>query len=154
MKRRVLGLGALALLVVALGGWWWSRMTPPVTEAEARRYLGRIVEAAEARDLDRVCRLNGAQANCRETLRYIGGPDTVPTEPPRVVGTRYYAERDGDTAGRVLVVEGIDGRGKSYRTEVFVFRENRFNFKATNAVYWSGAKFIEDGVVTPNPLPS
>lgn len=95
--------------------------------------------AAQARDLERVCHLNGAYLNCRRTMDYAGGTGAVPSEPPVVTGTRYHPKEPGGTAGRVLVVEGKDGLGRPYRTEVFVFRENRFHFKAINAVYWSGS---------------
>lgn len=149
MKRRVLGLGGVLLLAALLGFWWWTRLTPPVTEAEARAYLDKIVAAAEARDFDRMCRLNGAVSNC-ETQLQLAGRDTVPAEPPRVTGSRYHPKKPGGTAGRVLILEGIDGRGKPYRTEVFVFRENRYNFKAINAVYWSNFGFGDDDTTAPD----
>lgn len=115
-------------------------MTPPVTEAEARAYLGQLVAAGRARDFDRLCRLNGSVLNCRRALD-TGMRNAVPADPPRVSGTRYYPKQPGGTAGRVLFVEGTTSCGKPYRTEVFVFRENRFHFKATNAVYWSNYTF-------------
>jgi hypothetical protein len=49
-----------------------------------------------------------------------------------------------DTAGRILVVRGMDGAGNPYESEVLVFRENRRGFKAINAVYWSNATIIEN----------
>lgn len=149
MKQRALGLGVL-LLGALLGFWWWTRLTPPVTETEARAYLNRIVAAAQARDFTTMCRLNGAVSNCETQLR-LAGKDAVPTDPPRVTGSRYHPKGRGGTAGHVLVVEGIDGHGRPYRTEVFVFRENRYNFKAINAVYWSNFRFVEDGTVAPDP---
>lgn len=149
MKRRALGLGGGLLLATLLGFWWWTRLTPPVTEAEARTYLTKIVAAVQARDFDRMCRLNGAVSNC-ETQLQMAGTDTVPTEPPRVAGTRYHRKERGGTAGRVLIVEGIDGRGTPYRTEVFVFRENRYSFKAINAVYWSNFGFGANDIATPD----
>jgi hypothetical protein len=151
VKRRALGLGVLLVLVALVGYWSWTRVTPPVTEAEGRAYLNKIVAAARARDFEAMCRLNGAVANCRRQLTQAGA-DAVPPEPPRVVGTRYVPERDGSVAGRVLVVEGVDGRGRTYRTEVFVFRENRYHFKAINAVYWSNYKLIESNTVSPDPM--
>jgi hypothetical protein len=138
VRRRAKALAVVAALAVTVGVWGWTRVTPPVTEAEARRYLDRIVAAAQAHDLERVCRLNGAVLNCRETLRVIGGPSTTPTTPPAVVGTRYLKKQKGGTAGMVLIVTGTDGNGKAYRSEVMVFREDRSHFKAINAVYWSG----------------
>lgn len=145
--RRALGLG-VGLALVAWAVWAWTRMTPPVTEAEARRHLNRIVAAAQRGDLAGVCRLNGSSLQCERMLDVIGR-DRVPTQPPTVVGTRYVRKAPGATAGRVLVVEGVDGRGDRYRTEVFVFRESRFSFTATNAVYWSGATLIEGDTFSP-----
>lgn len=150
--KRALGLGAVLLIVAALGGYWrWSRVTPPVTEAEARAYLGRIVDAAQARDFDALCQLNGALLNCRTQLAQVG-EQTVPTTPPTVVGTRYLREKGDLIAGRVLLLEGKDGCGRAYRSEVLVFRENRYHFKATNAVYWANYRILDEpGTQTPPP---
>jgi hypothetical protein len=54
----------------------------------------------------------------------------------------------------VLVVEGVDGLGRPYRTEVFVFRENRYHFKAINGVYWSNYRFAESADTTSPDPPS
>jgi hypothetical protein len=144
----------LVLLAAAgLGAWWWffGGAETPVSEAEARRYLDRMVVAAQARDFEALCRLNGAVLNCERTLDTgcdpstgppaISCKDTVPEEPPTVVGSRDT--RNEDTGGRILVVRGVDGAGKPYETEVLVFRENRRSFKAINSVYWSGATIME-----------
>jgi hypothetical protein len=149
MKRRALGLGIPVLLLLVLaGGWWWTRMTPPVTEAEARAYLDRIVAAGRVRDFDKVCNLNGSVLNCRRILD-AAMRNALPAGPPTVTGTRYYRKQQGGTAGRVLFVEGTTKCGKHYRTEVFVFRENRFHFKAVNAVYWSNYTFGTGPELTP-----
>jgi hypothetical protein len=150
----------LALVAAALlGVWWWSASgaETPVSEAEARRYLDRMVAAARAKDFEALCHLNGAVLNCERQLDTACDPstalpaisckDTVPHEPPTVVATRN-SPGDG-YAGRALVVGGVDGAGKPYETEVLVFRENRRSVKAVNAVYWSGARIIEDGQDTP-----
>jgi len=155
MKRRALVL-SLALILLGAGGCWrWTRVTPPVTEAEARAYLDKIVAAAMARDFDRLCNLNGAVLNCKRTLD-DGMRRALPSEPPTVTGTRYHPKRSGGTAGRVLVVEGRTSCAKPYRTEVFVFRENRYHFKATNAVFWSNFTFGTgpDVTLTDNGPPS
>lgn len=150
MKRRVLGLGAPVLLLTLLvAGWWWTRMTPPVTEAEARAYLGRLVAAARAHDFDALCDLNGAPPNCHRTLDSDNLRAAVPPDPPTVTGTRYYPEQNGGVAGRMLVVEGRNACGRPYRTEVFVFRENRFGFKAVNAAYWSNYHFATGPDISP-----
>ncbi len=153
MRKRVLGLGAVLILTPAIGVWWWTRMTPPVTEAEARAYLDRIVVAARARDFNELCHLNGAVLNCERVLNEFKLRSAVPSDPPTVVGSRYHRKTPGGTAGRVLVVTGTTSCGKPYRTEVFVFRETRFNFKAINAVYWSNFKLIESNNLSPGGDP-
>ncbi|MGH8991043.1 MAG: hypothetical protein ACRDZ7_05885 [Acidimicrobiia bacterium] len=137
-----------------LGGWLWfgGGAESPISDADARGYLDRMVAAAQARDFDALCDLNGSVGNCRRTLETACDPstappaisceETVPAEPPTVVSLRN-SPGDG-YAGRILVVRGVDAAGKPYETEVLVFRENRRSFKAINAVYWSGATIIED----------
>lgn len=152
---------SLALLVAAgLGGSWWyfGGAETPVSEADARRYLDRMVAAAQAGDFEELCNLNGAVGNCERQLDtgcdptpftepIVSCKDTVPPKPPEVVATR---DSPGEGyAGRILVVRGVDGAGKPYETEVLVFRENRRTFKAINSVYWSGATIIEHESDTP-----
>ena len=154
MKKRLFGLGVVLSLLAATAWWGWTRVTPPVTEAEARAYLDRIVAAALAGDLDKVCDFNGAVLNCERILRERGVRAALPSDPPTVTGTRYHPKDKGGTAGRVLVVEGRTSCGKPYRTEVFVFRENRFHFKAINAVYWSGFNVGASDVASPQKSPA
>ncbi len=154
MWRRALGLGGVVLFVLTGSAWWWTRVTPPVTEAEARAYLNRIVAAAQAQDFDTLCRLNGSVNICSRTLDEFNLRNAVPSVPPTVVGSRYSPKRGtGDTAGMILVVEGPNACGKPYHTEVFVFRENRYHFKAINAVYWSNARVVEDNISQPAGTP-
>lgn len=164
MKIRLL-IPIVLVIAAGIGVWWWffgaAGAEIPVSEAEARRYLDRIVEAAEKKDLEAVCHLNGAVANCRHQLdrgcdetpfdaSKVLCKDTVPKEPPRVESTRYHEKDTSDgTPGRILVVSGVDGLGRPYKSEIMVFRENRYNFKAINAVYWSNAYIIEGDTVRP-----
>ena len=139
MQRRVLGLGGLAAGAIAAAVFWprGGSELPRVTEAEARAHLARIVAAGRAHDFAALCALNGAVNNCRRQLDLVG-TDAVPSEPPRVVGSRFHdKEAPDDTPTFVLIVEGIDGKGKRYHTEVGVFWEERGVLKAINAVYWS-----------------
>jgi hypothetical protein len=145
-RRRLTLLACVAAVgLTAAGTWWWffGGAGIPVSEAEARRHLDKIVAAAQAHDFDRLCHLNGAVANCRWELNKVGA-DAVPPDPPQVVNTRYHhKETPDDTPGRILVVAGTDAKGRPYRTEVMVFRENRYQFKAINAVYWGNFNLIE-----------
>jgi hypothetical protein len=130
-------LGGFALVRTAGGG-----SEKPVADAEARRYLDRIVAAAQARDWEKLCHLSAAMFNCRLELD-TAGRDALPPGPPTIVESRFHQKQVPDGAtGRVLVVEGTDGRGRPYRTEVMVSRYEG-HLDATNAVYWSNAEIYE-----------
>jgi hypothetical protein len=152
------------MAVTGMAAWWWfsGGADQPVTENEARAYLDKIVAAAEERDFEKLCGLNGSVLNCRRQLDtgcddapgvapVISCRDTIPDQPPTVVATRYSPKQSStDTPGRVLVVRGIDRSGKPYESEVFVFRENRYRFKAINAVYWSNARILDEASPQPS----
>jgi hypothetical protein len=164
MKPKLL----IPLVVVAagIGAWvWWMQggFGGPVSDGAARTYFERIVAAAEAKDFDALCRLNGSVGTCEFELRNIcpenfgSGPapsfpqgealeqecrESVPPEPPEIVSSRHHPRRDGYVGGRILVVRGTDGRGKPYETEVLIFRDKR-SYKAIHAVFWSNDKFDE-----------
>lgn len=144
MTRRALGFGGLFLGLglaswLIYGGPFEASDNRPVTEAEARVHLGRLVAAGQARDFDKLCSLAGAIGNCRWLLQEAG-PNAVPTAAPDVVSAVYHEPTDGGSGGWVLVVTGTDGRGKPYETEVLIFRDDESRVVATNAVYWSGAR--------------
>jgi hypothetical protein len=141
------GAAACAVLVAVLGGFALARTgggepDKPVSEAEARAYFGRIVAAAQARDWGKLCALNGSPFNCEMQLHTVGR-DALPPEPPTIVESRFHEKQfaDGST-GRVLVVEGTDGLGRRYRTEVMVSRYEG-HLEGTNVVYWSSAEIFE-----------
>lgn len=155
--RLLVGLAVLASVGIGAWQWFFGGAETPVSEAQARRYLNRMVTAAQDRDFERLCNLNGSVGNCRRMLDTACDPstappaiscrDTVPETPPTVVMTRISS---GEGAGgRILVVRGVDAAGRPYETEVLVFRENRRSVKATNSVYWSGATIIENEQETP-----
>ena len=135
----VIAAGVVVALLGGLGVWWNARGggDRPPTDAEARAYFDRIVAAAQARDWDRLCNLNGANFNCRVQLD-TAGRDAVPTERPTIVDSHFQGKQSPDEIpGRILVVEGTDGRGKRYHSEVAIFRYDG-QLKAINAVYWGG----------------
>lgn len=162
----------LSALLAAIGGWlWWSQggFGGPVSDGAARRYFARIAAAAEAKDFDALCRLNASVGTCEFDLRgacsdpVTGSPlfptreqlereclESVPTEPPEIVASRHRPGKDGHVGGRLLVVRGKDGRGRSYETEVLIFRDKR-SYRATHAVFWSGAKFPTSNEAKPEP---
>lgn len=112
------------------------------TDAEARAFLDRLVAAAMADDFDRLCALSGIEFNCQKLLSYTE-PGSRPPEPPTVVASNIdRPEFDDGVPGRLLVVEGTDGLGKPYRTEVLILRDED-HFDATNAVYWGNFEIYD-----------
>jgi hypothetical protein len=129
---------------------------PPI--AEARALLDDVVDAAIARDFDRMCSL--ASGTCESELD--GVADRAPTTPPVVVGVSVHqpvAAGGGWTAGGVLfVLCGRDGAGDPYESEVLVSDSGRDGLYATAAVFWTGAgiAFADPGggaVVGGEPTP-
>ena len=117
----------------------------PVSEAEARAFFDQVVAAARARDWDKLCGLNGAPPNCEIDLDspFQKLRDRLPPDPPTIVETRFHEAQSADgSTGRILVVEGIDGRGRPYRTEVMVSRYEG-KLEGTNVVYWSSNEIFE-----------
>lgn len=52
--------------------------------------------------------------------------------------SKFQDEQSADEIpGRILVVEGTDGRGERYHTEVGVLRDEG-NLQGINVVYWGG----------------
>jgi hypothetical protein len=165
MRTKLLVTLAMAAAAIGVGVWWLQGgFGGPVSDEAARSYFDRIVAAAQAKDFEALCRLNGSASVCREELRiycpesYGSGPtpqfpkgdeldqecrESVPAEAPTVVSSRHQPSEDGYTGGRILLVKGVDGRGKPYETEVLIFRDKR-SYKAMHAVFWSGDKFDEE----------
>jgi hypothetical protein len=150
-SRRKVWVAVSGLVVVALIGAFvllkgdGSDSDEPVSEAEARAFFDQVVAAARARDFDKLCSLNGAPPNCYFALDspFQKLRDTVPPDPPTIVETRFHEKDSADgSTGRVLVVEGTDGRGRPYRTEVMVSRYEG-KLEGANVVYWSGHEIFE-----------
>jgi hypothetical protein len=108
---------------------------PSVEQAE--RHLDEIVRLARAGDFDAMCALG--DGNCEGMLE-MAGRDAVPPDPPKVIGRRTVpstsANGQQSFGGIVLVVCGIDGRGRAYDSEVLVFNDGN-GLRAINPVYWS-----------------
>jgi hypothetical protein len=130
-----------------------------VSVEEATSLLYHAVAYAQVRDLDKLCDLCSSNGICRHQWEDAGGGQAVPAEPPQIVDTYLLPTvhlKNGGWApgGRVLVLEGIDGLGKPYRTEFFVFRSKDSGLEGLaviNGVYWSGygiGQCDENGSVT------
>ena len=136
-----------------------------VSVEEATGLLNQAVSYAQERDLDKLYDIAGSEGICRSQWELAGGGQTVPAEPPEIVDTYLLPKvplKGGGwvVGGRVLVLKGVDGLGKSYRTEFFVFRSKDSGLDGlavTNVIYWSGygiAQPDEDGSATTASSPS
>lgn len=160
MRARTLLLSAAVAAIAGVALAWVALDPGPVTEAEARAFLDRIVAAARAHDFEKLCALNRAKGNCYRTLQLScaeslgSGPapqfprgrdleeacrKAVPPEAPTVVRARYSNE-PGKAAGQVLTVTGFDGLGRRYTNEVVIIRAGSglrsTGLAAINVVYW------------------
>jgi hypothetical protein len=155
----------LAVAIATYGILVWRvnayNQNTEVSAQEAMSVLNQAVTYAQARDLDKLCDLSGSKLMCQHQWEWAGGAQVVPSGPPQIVDTYLLPTvhlKNGTWApgGRVLVVEGADGLGRSYRTDFFIFRSGGDwgldrKLAAINVIYWSGARtgqVNEDGTVT------
>jgi hypothetical protein len=111
-----------------------------VSVADATAMLDKVVACAQAHDLKGLGKLADDLPITQTNWDSAGGWATLPAEPPTIVGSRLLPTTpwgDGYIAlgGRVLTLEGIDGTGKPYHSEVLVFYEDG-KLKMINTIYW------------------
>jgi len=133
-----------------------------VSTEEATSVLNQAVAYAQAHDLEKLGVLAQDELMTQQLWEQAGEWETVPAEPPKIVDTYllptvYLGHGSQATGGRILVLEGINGLGKPYRTESLVFSAGSHGLAVTNVIYWDGVsigKYNEDGSVTTGPCPS
>lgn len=123
--------------------------------AEAEAFLTRVAGLARTLDFAGLCALGGG--NCEKILE-VAGRDAVPALPPTLVDqfelpARHYADGSTDVGGRVLVLCGIDGHARPYRTEMLVFFHGS-ELIAIEPIYWSGSGIATDRITAPQPQPA
>ena len=136
----------LAVLVPACSSGAPQAGTIPTVE-EARGFLDRVVELAQAGDFEGLCAIG--DGNCKSHLE-DAGRDAVPPGPPSIVrtGTVPTTTSGGQTSlgGIVFVLCGVDGHGDHYDSEMLVFHDGS-GLRAINPIYW-GRTRIADGPAT------
>lgn len=127
MRSRGLAVvGSVVLLSAGCGA-----LGPGDPVGDPRGLLARAVDAAEARDWDGLCSLEGADRDdCLADLHDEGLEATVPERPPRVVCERTAGS--GTSALRILTVEGTDAAGVDYTFDFAV----RHSGEVAEAVFW------------------
>ncbi|MBM3156224.1 MAG: hypothetical protein FJ004_02935 [Chloroflexi bacterium] len=110
-----------------------------VSMDEATAMLDKAVALAQAHDLKGLGELADDMGNTQILWESAGGWATLPAEPPTIVDSRLLPtitlNGSQATGGRVLVLEGINAKGKPYHTEVLVFR-NHGGLSMMNTIYW------------------
>jgi len=126
---------AIAVLMTACSSGAPPAGTIPTVE-EARVFLDRVVERAQAGDFEGLCAIG--DGNCKRHLEEAGR-DAVPPGPPTIVRTRTVqtTSSGGQTSlgGVVFVLCGIDGHGDQYDSEMLVFNDGK-GLRAINPIYW------------------
>jgi hypothetical protein len=128
-----------------------ATLAPPPSEVETVEFLDHIVDLARAGDFDALCAVGGG--NCRRALGDAGA-DAVPDAAPTILGTWLLGDTPAgggySVGGRILEVCGVDGRGRTFRTQMLIFSESG-QLKAIEPVYWSGIRIATDPNVGPDP---
>ena len=163
----IIAVGIICLAVVIPTFVLLSCENEEVSVEEATSLLNQAVAYAQARDLGRLCSICRSKLMCQHQWEWAGGGWAVPAEPPEIVDTyllpTVHLKRGGRApGGRVLVLKGVDGLGKPYRTEFFVFWTTddwglKKELAVINGVYWSGYGYNqpnEDGSVITALSPS
>ena len=126
----------VALLALAVAGCAGSG--GEVSEAEAREVLQTAVDATFASDEEALCALYSDAATCERQLREAGGFPSAPSAAPELVDS-YPFQRPGDaeSAGWVLVLQGVNGAGEPYRNQFLVFDGGSHGLVARHPVWWT-----------------
>jgi hypothetical protein len=136
--RKTLSLTAMAVAVTfaGCGGDGDGREDASLTQDRAEALLGDFYELAQAKDDAKFCgddRVYSADM-CQNHWQWAGGPESVPSERPKVLGT----QEDEDLLA--LRVCGTDGLGRPYQGDFVVERmENRIVLPLP--VFWEGVNY-------------
>jgi len=130
------------VLFAACGGGSSSGPARPVSQVEARSILGEMTRYATANDLNGLCGKTVSPEACQARWSAAGEWASIPSQEPEVVETfvppaARLASLDATQDARVLVIKGIDGQGREYRTEFLVFRAKTGETLIENPVYWA-----------------
>lgn len=118
---------------------------------QAEQLLGHFYELSQqTRDANVFCRDEAVYSTemCQTHWRWAGGPDSIPTERPRVLASKV--EKSQDLVA--LRVCGVDGLGRPYQGD-FVIEQAGERITVPLPIYWEGIDYsgtYEDG--KPPPL--
>lgn len=138
----------MCLLVIPAVACRQNTGEPYPSISEAKAVLAQVIGYVEMADLEGLSKLE-TSSMVEHALDAVGGFSTAPTEPPTIVDTSIMPTvkcKGGQlTGGRILVLEGVDNLGRSYHSEMLVYREPG-ELRVINSIYWTNS-----GIVRPNP---
>ncbi len=126
-----------------------SQQPGGIDEAEARALLFQAEEFAAAQDIEGLCGMGGSVLLCQSFWREAGEWEAVPAEDPEIMDS-YALESTAlsvgqRTGGRILVVTGVDGLGRPFKTDFLVFDAGSHGLVPYNPIYWSGVRISSPG---------
>jgi len=138
-----------------------------VSPEEARQFVLEIIDDTLQGRFDRLCQKAVSQTRCQNELRDTVNvaPDVLrdmaslaPFESPRIrniypAEIAYHLPSGKSPLGQVVVVEGQDRWGRSFTTEVFIFRDEG-RLVAKNIIWWSGMGYSTELPHTTAPKPN
>ncbi len=138
----------MCLLVIPVVACSQSTGEPYPSISEAKAVLAQVVGYVKVADLEGLGKLE-TSLMVEEALDTAGGFGTAPNGPPTIVDTfimpTVFCKGGQATGGRILVLEGVDNLGRSYHSEMLVYREPG-ELRVINSIYWANY-----GIVRSNP---
>ncbi len=133
-----------------------------VSPEEARQFVLEIIDDTLQGRFDRLCQNAVSQNMChnelQSTVNMQDMASLAPVESPRIsniypAAIANHPPSRKSPLGQVVVVEGQDRLGRSFTTEVFVFRDEG-RIVAKNIIWWSGAGYSTELPHTTSPKPN
>lgn len=136
------------------------RTPSTITTSEALQVLRRAEAFARAGDMKSLCGMSESIRRCEWFIEWSGGVQAVPSTSPKVVADYVVPEvldtnGASNVGGRMLILEGIDGLGKSYRTEFLVLDTGK-RLEPYVPIYWSGMYIVQpaEPISADTPTPN
>ena len=141
MSKTMRGIASIvALIVLASCAFLPRPSADTISVADAEQILEQAETFAQAGDIQGLCSLTDIPRRCENMIDSVGGIATAPTESPQIVDTYITPDQGQKVGHRILVLEGEDATGKSYRTE-FPLLYSGQKLIAVYPVYWSGMNY-------------
>lgn len=115
-----------------------------ISIAAAQQVLARAERHAQARNFQALCELGDFVRMCEQELQTQGVRAAVPHESARLIDTYILPKNGQFSGGRVLVIEGVDGNGTPYHTEVLVHYGQAGHLTLLMPIYWTGTTVADE----------